>query len=107
MFTLRRPPSWAACVLVAVLGVASGTGCFGYNRSAKSAAYVGDSVLIVGGSGTIGAELLLGKDSCQGAGCVEPLSPVTGPLVLGTMLVTAGVVGLLLNLTRPLAKGAH
>jgi hypothetical protein len=107
MFTLRQPPAWASCVLLSALWVASATGCFGYNRSAKNAAYLGDSFLIVSGGSAIGAELLLGKDSCEGAGCTQPLSPVTGPLVAGTMLVTAGIVGLLLNITRPLAKSAH
>lgn len=80
------------------------SGCFGYNRSAKRTAYFGDTVLILGGGGTLAAELLLGGDDCEGMGCVEPLSPVTGPMVAGTMLVTAGLVGLILNLTRPIVK---
>ncbi len=81
------------------------TGCFGYNRSAKRIAYVGDATLMVAGGGALAAELLLKEEEdCQGAGCVESLSPVTGPLVLGTMLVTAGLVGIIFNATRPIVK---
>jgi hypothetical protein len=103
MFTLRRFRSWAAWTLAVTLA----GGCFGYNRSAKRTAYVGDSFLIVGGGGVIAAELLLGKDECEGRGCVKPLSPITGPLVVGAMLVTAGLVGILFNLTRPISKNSR
>lgn len=103
MSTSRRSRLWAACALAIFLC----TGCFGYNRSAKRTAYVGDSLLILGGGATIAAELLLGgedNDDCQGPGCPNDLGPITGPLVAGTVLITAGIVGLLLNITRPIVK---
>lgn len=90
----------AALVLLALLA----TGCFGYNAPAKRAAYLGNTVLVLGGGGALAAELLLADEACQGAGCVEAVSPVTGPMVAGTMLITAGLVGFLLNLTRPTVK---
>jgi hypothetical protein len=100
MFTLRGIRFWAAWSVALGLG----TGCFGYNRSAKRTAYLGDAVLIVAGGSAIAAELLLGEDECSGPSCVEPLTPITGPLVAGTVLVTAGLVGLILNATRPNVK---
>lgn len=100
MFTLRRSRFWAACALVITMS----TGCFGYNRSAKRTAYFGDALLLVGGSATVAAELLLGGDDCEGPTCMEELSPITGPLVAGSVLITAGIVGLVLNLTRPNVK---
>ena len=96
-----RHTRWLALVVLTALVC---SGCFGYNRSAKRTAYLGDTVLILGGGGTLAAELLLGEEDCEGMGCVEPISPITGPLVAGTMLVTAGLVGLVLNLTRPIVK---
>lgn len=106
MFTLRRSQRWSAWWLAASL-CAGSTGCFGYNRSAKRIAYVGDSALILAGGGTLAAELLLGGDDCEGMNCVEAVSPITGPMVVGTMLVTAGLVGLLLNITRPIRKNSR
>lgn len=102
MSTPRRSRLLAACALAIFLCA----GCFGYNRSAKRTAYVGDSLLILGGGAAIAAELLLGGDSepCAGPGCPADLGPVTGPLVAGTVLITAGIVGILLNATRPIVK---
>lgn len=111
MFTLRRSPPWAACALAIFLSAVFSSGCIGYNRSAKRTAAVGDSLLILGGGAVIGAELLWGgEDSCNAANpncrmsTQEDLGPVTGPLVAGTVLVTAGIVGLILNFTRPNVK---
>lgn len=91
---------------LAALGIVAflATGCFGYNAPAKRAAYLGNTVLVLGGGGALAAELLIEEEACQGAGCVEEVSPITGPMVAGTMLVTAGLVGFLLNLTRPTVK---
>jgi hypothetical protein len=90
-------------VLVLVLGL---TGCFGYNKSAKRWAYVGDSVLILGGGGAIAADILT-KDEpapCM-AGTMCPYeSPISGAMVAGAMLVTAGLVGIIVNATRPNVK---
>jgi hypothetical protein len=90
-------------VLVLALGL---TGCFGYNKSAKRWAYVGDSVLILGGGGAIAADILT-KDEpapCM-AGTMCPYeSPISGAMVAGAMLVTAGLVGIIVNATRPNVK---
>jgi hypothetical protein len=90
-------------VLVLALGL---TGCFGYNKSAKRWAYVGDTVLILGGGGAIAADVLT-KDEpapCM-AGTMCPYeSPISGAMVAGAMLVTAGLVGIIVNATRPNVK---
>ncbi len=90
--------------LVAVLPL--GTGCFGYNQSAKRWSYVGDTVLIVGGGGAIAGDLLLRSDPEPAMpGLREPYSaPVSGALVAGALLVTAGVIGMVINATRPDVK---
>lgn len=94
---------WLAALAVLALG---GTGCFGYNKSAKRWSYVGDSVLILGGGGAAAADVLT-KDEpppCM-AGVMCPYeSPVSGVVVVGAMLVTAGLVGIILNATRPDVK---
>jgi hypothetical protein len=90
--------------LLAVLAIGA-AGCFGYNRPAKRWAYVGDSVLILGGGGAISADVLTRTDPppCTGRACPYE-SPVSGAIVAGTMLVTAGLVGILINATRPNVK---
>ena len=89
--------------LVAIIACASG--CFGYNRSAKRWAYAGDTVLVVGGGGAIAADLFLTEDtSCEGEGCASFETPFSGVLVAGVILATAGLVGFLLNATRPEVK---
>jgi hypothetical protein len=90
----------AACAIC--LGL---SGCFGYNKSAKRWAYVGDTVLILGGGGAISADVLTRAEPepCTGRACPYE-SPVSGAIVAGTMLVTAGLVGILINATRPNVK---
>ncbi len=92
-----------AALAVISLGL---TGCFGYNKSAKRWAYVGDSVLILGGGGAIAGDVLT-KDEpapCM-AGTMCPYeSPISGAMVAGAVLVTAGLVGILVNATRPNVK---
>jgi hypothetical protein len=102
MGTPRR--SLAILGLAVALGAGS-TGCFGYNRSAKRWAYVGDSVLIVGGGGAIAADVLTRAEPqpCTGSACRYE-SPVSGAMLAGAMLVTAGLVGIVLNATRPDVK---
>jgi hypothetical protein len=95
---LRR--AWVA-VAVAV----SVAGCFGYNPPAKRWAYVGNAVLVAGGGGALAADLLTGEDAppCSGRSCpYEP--PVGGALITGAVLVTAGIVGIVLNATRRTVK---
>jgi hypothetical protein len=88
---------------VAVL-IALCTGCFGYNKSAKRWAYAGDSVLIVGGGAAIAGDLLTRPGPCMGDGCPRYTPPFSGALVAGAVLVTAGLVGIILNATRDTVK---
>lgn len=90
---------------VAALAIAL-PGCFGYNRSAKRWSYVGDTVLIVGGGGAIAADVLTKSDAapCDMGKICPDESPVSGAIIVGAMLVTAGLVGILLNATRPTVK---
>lgn len=92
-------------LLVALVLASGSTGCFAYNRPAKRWAYVGDTVLILGGGGAISADLLTGTDPppCMGRACPYE-SPVSGAIVAGAMLVTAGLVGIVINATRPNVK---
>jgi hypothetical protein len=84
--------------LVACLGL--GAGCFGYNSSAKKWAYVGDAVLVAGGGAAIGADLASRPPPCMGeAGCYHPA--LDGALLAGSMLITAGIFGMIFNATRP------
>ena len=91
--------------LVAVLALGLG-GCFGYNRSAKRWAYVGDTVLMLGGGGAIAADLLTKQEvmmPCLNNSCpYDP--PIGGALIAGAVLVTAGLVGIAVNATRPNVK---
>jgi hypothetical protein len=89
----------AAVVMTAMLG-----GCFGYNSSAKKWAYVGDSFLIVGGGATIAADLATRDPPCTGPMCPVYRPPIEGALLAGVVLATAGVVGILINATRPTVK---
>lgn len=88
--------------------VASLSGCFGYNKSAKRWAYAGNTVLILGGGGVIATDVLGGASSDAmpvvptAADSYDP--PFSGVMLTGAMLVTAGLVGLLFNATRPNVK---
>ncbi|HEU0036559.1 MAG TPA: hypothetical protein VFQ53_38365 [Kofleriaceae bacterium] len=93
--------------MVAMLALASG--CFGYNRSAKRWAYAGDTVMMVGGGSLIAADVLAGGSEAApmnvpmtGAKPYDP--PVSGVMVAGIVLVTAGLVGIVFNATRPDVK---
>lgn len=90
-------------------------GCFGYNKSAKRWSYVGNTVLILGGAGAITADVMseetqpdLDRDGM--ADCEEMnrrcpyQSPVGGMMVAGVMLVAAGIIGIVINATRPEVK---
>lgn len=92
---------------VAVLAL-SLTGCFGYNKSAKRWSYVGDSVLLLGGGGAIAGDVLTKTDAppCMGTACPYE-SPVSGAMVAGAVLVAAGLVGILINATRPNVKSSR
>jgi hypothetical protein len=88
----------AAVALIALL-----TGCFAYNRPAKRWAYVGDSVLILGGGGAIALDVTSRDEPCMGDNCPYR-SPIHGAMVAGVVLVTAGLFGILFNATRTNVK---
>jgi hypothetical protein len=90
--------------LVALLSLLSLlSGCFGYNSSAKKWAYAGDTLLIAGGGAAIGLGVT-DKTDCKttGASCYN--SPLSGTTVVGAVLVTAGIVGIIYNVTRAEVK---
>lgn len=89
-------------VVALVLCIALATGCFGYNSSAKKWSYVGNTMLILGGGGAIAADLLT-HESCEGVDCnFDP--PFGGGTVAGVVLVTAGIIGIVINATRGTVK---
>ncbi|HVK89707.1 MAG TPA: hypothetical protein VM513_36545 [Kofleriaceae bacterium] len=95
----------AASVLVAATLL---SGCFGYNKSAKRWAYVGDTVLVLGGGGVIAGDVLT-RDSgpCMPVTPNTPCAyeaPLTGAIVAGAVLAAAGVFGYVFNATRPNVK---
>jgi hypothetical protein len=96
--------------LVALMACLSG--CFGYNKSAKRWAYAGNTVLILGGGGVIAGDILT-SDSSSGPtmppNTTDPQqdkykSPISGGIVVGAVLVAAGVFGIIFNATRPNVK---
>lgn len=91
----------ASITLVTSLG--SLGGCFGYNKSAKRWAYVGDTVLILGGGAAIAVDVTTKDEPCTGDNCPYK-SPIRGGLVAGVVLATAGLFGILFNATRTNVK---
>jgi hypothetical protein len=91
--------------LLAVLAIST-PGCFGYNKSAKRWSYVGDTVLILGGGGAIAGDVLTKDDPppCMPGMMCPYESPFSGAMVAGVVLATAGLVGLIINATRPTVK---
>lgn len=98
-----------ARVIALVVSVTLMTGCFGYNKSAKRWSYVGDTVLLLGGGGVIALDLTSKNEPCmeaQGTPRCRYEPPFSGMLVAGAVLVTAGLVGYVLNATRPYVKSS-
>jgi hypothetical protein len=93
-------------VMALITVVAFATGCFGYNRSAKRWAYVGDTVLILGGGAAIAVDLTSSKpDPGLTMTAAEPYEPpFSGVLLAGAMLAAAGLFGIIFNATRPIVK---
>jgi ABC-type Mn2+/Zn2+ transport system permease subunit len=91
--------------LVTTLALVSG--CFGYNKSAKRWAYLGDTVLILGGGGVIAGEVLTKDEPCM-VSIMTPRCryepPFTGAMVAGVILAAAGLFGIVFNATRPNVK---
>jgi hypothetical protein len=92
------PALIASIVLLALL-----SGCFGYNRSAKRWAYVGDTVLILGGGAAIAVDVTSKSEPCVGDNCPYQ-SPIHGAMVAGVVLAAAGLFGLFFNATRDNVK---
>jgi hypothetical protein len=90
-------------VVALVACAALATGCFGYNPPAKKWAYVGNTVLILGGGGAIAADVLT-HTPCEGLNCPDFELPFGGGTVAGAMLVTAGILGIIINATRDEVK---
>ena len=88
--------------LVAIAALASG--CFGYNSSAKKWAYVGDTMLVLGGAGAVTLDIVGKDEPCTGTGCSTFDPPFGGAMVAGAVLITAGIVGMIVNATRPTVK---
>ncbi|MDB4958318.1 MAG: hypothetical protein JWO36_5887 [Myxococcales bacterium] len=80
------------------------TGCFGYNSSAKKWSYFGDTLLVLGGGAAITVDQTSKPPACMGAGCPLYTSPISGGLIAGVVLASAGVFGVILNATRPSVK---
>jgi hypothetical protein len=75
-------------------------GCFGYNRSAKRWAYVGDTVLLLSGGGAVALDVTSKPEPCMGDNCVRFTPPFGGAMVAGVLLASAGIIGILFNATR-------
>jgi hypothetical protein len=88
--------------LLAILALAPG--CFGYNSSAKKWSYVGNTVLILGGGGAIAADVLTKPEPCMGIGCPTYEPPLSGGVIADAILATAGLIGIVINATRPTVK---
>lgn len=90
-------------VVALVACAALATGCIGYDSSAKKWAYVGNTVLILGGGGAAAADILT-HEPCEGLNCPDFELPFGGGTVAGAMLVTAGLIGLIVTATRDPVK---
>lgn len=90
---------------VALLACAAlASGCFGYNSGAKKWAYVGDTILVLGGAGAVTMDIVSKDEPCTGSGCSSFDPPFGGAMVAGAVLITAGIVGMIVNATRPTVK---
>jgi len=95
----------SAMALIASLTLLAG--CFGYNKSAKRWAYVGDAVLIAAGGATIALDLTSKDPPCMpdamNNGC-SYRSAIHGAVLAGAVLAAAGVFGMFFNATRDNVK---
>jgi len=106
-FVVRSTVMTRGLAVLALVALASG--CFGYNKSAKRWSYAGNTVLILGGGATIGVDFLTKSDPAPAMPGVEDKyeRPFSGALVAGSMLVAAGLLGMILTATRPNVKSTH
>jgi hypothetical protein len=90
--------------IAAMIAISCGsTGCFGYTRGAKGWSYVGN-VLLIGAGATAIALDKKSEPECEGMGCQPYKPPFSGGIAIGAVAVAAGLVGIVLNATRPTAK---
>lgn len=85
-------------------------GCFGYNSSAKKWAYVGDTVLLLGGGGALAYGIQNKPAPCDDttdSGACPYHSEIRGPMVAGAVLIAAGIVGIIYTATRDNVKSSH
>lgn len=82
-------------------------GCFGYNRSAKRWAYVGDAALMIAGGTAIALDVTSSETACMpddmNNGCSYQPS-IHGAMIGGIVLAAAGAFGILFNATRDNVK---
>jgi hypothetical protein len=96
-------PRGARALITSILLIALVSGCFGYNRSAKRWAYVGDTVLVLGGGAAIASDVTSKSEPCTGDNCPYQ-SSIHGAMVAGVVLVAAGLFGYVFNATRDNVK---
>lgn len=101
MGTSSRMRALAVLAAVALL-----SGCFAYNKSGKRWAYVGDTILVLGGGGAIAADVLDKPKDCMETTVMkcDYRPPFSGMLVAGAVLVAAGLFGYIFNATRDNVK---
>jgi hypothetical protein len=102
-----------AVAALAITALLAGSGCWGYNRSAKRGAYVLDTTLILAGGGLITLGVLDPPKNCDemnpnlppNPACHDPVAgPVSGMMVAGAILAVGGIVALIVNATRDEVK---
>ena len=91
--------------VVASLALVLGGGCFGYTKGAKAWSYVGNILLMGAGGAAIGLDYK-SQPGCESMGCSKYTAPVSDGVAIGSVAIAAGIVGIVLNATRPLAKPA-
>jgi hypothetical protein len=100
----------AAMAVASITVIALLSGCFGYNKSAKRWAYVGDAILLVGGGTAIAIDATQKEARCKpdemGNGCTFQPS-VHGAMIAGIVLAAAGLFGILFNATRDNVKSSR
>src|SRR5579883_1316596 len=101
---MTRGATAIAAMIVLAASVPS-AGCFGYTRGAKGWSYVGDTLLVAAGGVAIGLDPKA-HPACENTGCQPYTPPLSTGIVAGAIAIGAGLVGIVLNATRPLAKPA-
>jgi hypothetical protein len=101
---MTRGVTAIAAMFVLATAVPS-AGCFGYTRGAKAWSYVGNTLLVAAGGVAIGLDPKAHAE-CENSGCPSYTPPLSTGIVAGAVAIGAGLVGIVLNATRPLSKPA-